>query len=322
MKNMNCSEVDVFERREFLKRSALIAAGAVLAEKFAKWSEIAASVAEEKSKVVVVTSDAVIREGQAANASVVEKMLERGICELAGKSNPVEAWKNFLKPTDVVGIADAGKHLENVPEVVAAVLKGIASAGVASMKLGYFDYGDRRAWLGEVSKGLKPAGISEDVFQGGIYKIPARFAVEPYTVVMQIPTVKPNIMSGVAGVIKHFATMAKRGPAVYHPDGMVTAGSVINDDFAGKHRLVIVDALKFAVTQRPHRPPDALHYQKSLILSTDAVAADAVALDLFLKAGCKPFGDVPPRWHIEAADKVYHAGVSDLARIEVRQVRV
>jgi hypothetical protein len=132
----------------------------------------------------------------------------------------------------------------------------------------------------------------------------------------------PEPRCGVAGVIKHFATLAKRGPAAYHPDGMVTAGSVIEEDFAGKHRLVIVDALRFAVTQRPHRPPEALHYQKSLLLSTDPVAADAVALDLFLKAGCKPFGDVPPRLHLEAADRDYHAGVSDLAKIEVRQIKV
>jgi hypothetical protein len=155
-----------------------------------------------------------------------------------------------------------------------------------------------------------------------LYRMPARFAVDPFDGLVVVCTLKPHYLCGVSGVVKHFATLSKKGPKVYHPDGMVTAGSVLVTDFKEHRKLVVVDALRFAKTGDPHRPAKDYVFPKSLVLSTDPVAADAVALDMFLKAGCKPFGEIPPRLHIEAADKDYHAGVSDLSKIEVRRINV
>jgi len=330
--SMNRSEADGLPRREFLKRSALTAAGVVIAGKFVRWSEMDALGAEEKSKVVVVRSDWAISEGGAVNAAVVEKMLERGISELAGKSDARKAWRTFFKPSDSVATCDAGFHLQNVPELTVATLKGLAFAGVASMKLGsqYVTLSQQRPalapkaapWISAVKEELKAAGISEDVIDPALYKIPARYAVEPFDALLVVCTLKPHYISGVSGVVKHFATLSKKGPATYHPNAMATAGSVLQTDFSNHRKLVVVDALRFAKVAPPHRQASDLYYSKILILSTDPVAADTVALDLFLKAGCKPYGDIPPRVHIETADKQYHAGVSDLSRIEIRRVEV
>ena len=93
---------------------------------------------EARSRVVVVTSSAVISEGEPdrANAPALEKMLERGVCELAGKSALLAAWQTFFGPSDAVATCDAGFHLQNVPELTVAILKGLAFAGVQKIKLG------------------------------------------------------------------------------------------------------------------------------------------------------------------------------------------
>lgn len=329
--SMNRSEVDSLPRREFLKWSALTAVSVVIAGKFIRWNEIEAFAAEEKSKVVVVRSDLAISEDGSANAAVVEKMLERGISELAGKSDAKKAWRTFFNPSDSVATCDAGFHLQNVPEVTVATLKGLAFAGVADMKLGshYVTLSQQRPslenkaapWISAVKEGLKAAGISEDVIDPVLYNIPARYAVEPFDALLVVATLKPHYISGVSGVVKHFATLSKKGPKEYHPDAMVTAGSVLQTDFSNHRKLVVVDALRFAKRFAPSRlRTEDLYYAKALILSTDPVAADTVALDMFLKAGCKPHGEIPPRVHIEAADKRYHAGVSDLSKIEIQRV--
>ncbi|MBM3334383.1 DUF362 domain-containing protein [Candidatus Sumerlaeota bacterium] len=319
-------------RREFLRQSVLTAAGTVVAGELRAQSESA----EMKSKVVMVTSDAAIRDDSPdrANLAVVEKMLEKGICELAAKNDVKKAWETFFNASDSVASSDGGFHLQNLPEVTIATLKGLALAGVASMKLGsqYVTLSRKKEaslaskaapWISVVKEGMKAAGISESVIDEALYDLPARYAVEPFDALLVVCTLKPHYISGVAGAVKHFATLSKKGPKEYHPDAMVTAGSVLQTDFKSHRKLVVIDALRFARRFAPgHLQPQDYCYPKALIISTDPVAADAVAFDLFLKVGCKPAGAIPARLHIEAADKKYHAGVSDLAKIELRTIKL
>ena len=169
---------------------------------------------------------------------------------------------------------------------------------------------------------MKAANLSPQVIDPALYRIPARFAVETFSGLLLVCTFKPHYLCGVSGVAKHFCTLSRKGPSEYHDNAMVTAGSALAADFGRHRKLVVVDALRFARTASPHRPATEYVFPKALILSTDSVAADTVALDLFLKSGCRPHGAIPPRVHIEAADKRYHCGASDMARIEVRRVSV
>jgi hypothetical protein len=43
-------------------------------------------------------------ETSAANDEVVREMMARGMCALTGKKTPLEAWRQFVVPADVVGI--------------------------------------------------------------------------------------------------------------------------------------------------------------------------------------------------------------------------
>lgn len=297
-------------RREFLKRSAFVAGSAALAGAPLQAAEETASSPEEKTQVVVVTAPQVIDHHQPVNVELLRKMLSQGICALAGKDNAAAAWKVFIRPTDAVCVNEAGTWLANVPEVLAEVMQGVMQASPRAVKLVY--YGHQSAeWVATMRKLLQERGIPPEVMDGSLI---SRISTEPFTTLVMVPTLKSHTVSGVSGVVKHFATISKEGPAPHHPDAMHTAGSVIVPQFGHLRKLIIVDALRFGETTK-----GPSYYHKSLVLGTDPVAVDTIALDLFLE-NCKPHGTLPPRYHIEAADKEFHAGTSDRNKIEVQKL--
>ncbi len=55
--------------------------------------------------VIAVSSDRCVDvETNAANAEVVREMMAQGMCALTGATTPLDAWRRFFVPTDVVGI--------------------------------------------------------------------------------------------------------------------------------------------------------------------------------------------------------------------------
>jgi uncharacterized protein (DUF362 family) len=88
--------------------------------------------------VEVQRADAVSDENE-INAGAVKSMMDRGMCELTGADHPVEAWRRFFQPGDVVGIKvnPVGRkrgpgHVGSIssPEVILEVVQGLRSAGV------------------------------------------------------------------------------------------------------------------------------------------------------------------------------------------------
>src|SRR5579862_8786201 len=119
-------------RREFVGRSAL-AAGA-LAVPFG--TDTAHAAGAPKAKVVVVTTREAIGPGSPPPLALIEKMLEKGMVALAGKSDPMQAWTTFVRHTDRVCLPTAGGQLESVPEVNIAVYRALTRLGVAKLTVG------------------------------------------------------------------------------------------------------------------------------------------------------------------------------------------
>jgi hypothetical protein len=302
-------------RRVLLKETAS-AAGALALGVSAP--ELLAEERAHKTKVVIVTCPEVIERDRPVNGGALRKMVEKGITELAGKRDVTAAWKSFIRPTDSVALADAGTWLLNVPEVVVEVMRGVVSAAPSAAKFTYCAYDAQHPdWLAQVRSGLQEGAIPPTVMDGNVYTFrPSKFHQNPFTALVMTPTLKSHTIAGVSGVIKHYATMCKEGPAPHHPNAMETAGSVIVPQFGHMRPLIIVDALRFGETTRGPQ-----FYQKSLIFGTDPVAVDVVALDVYLR-NCKTHGDLPPEHHRILADTRYKAGTSDRAKIAVREVKV
>jgi Domain of unknown function (DUF362) len=255
-------------------------------------------------------------------------MIEKGVTTLAGKSDPLQAWTSFVRPADRVCLPTSGGQLENVPEVNIAVYKALARLGVAKMTIG--THRMSKAWRDSVTEAMKeqmPELISNRLF--GIANLPMEALVVT-------PTVKHHDIAGISGTTKLYACFSKLGPWNYHSEtprndprwdgvaggGMGACGWVPANDFKDVRKLHIVDMVRVGGTSRGFTAfPEGWIYTKSLVFSTDPIAADRVAFDIYLKVA-HASGRLDPLYHLERAESEYKAGVADLARIEIRRVVV
>jgi hypothetical protein len=113
-------------------------------------------------------------------------------------------------------------------------------------------------------------------------------------------------------------------PSNYHDEGCSSLGKIWTYPMVkGKTRLNILSALTPQFYGRGANFFDRRYVwaYKGLIVGTDPVAVDAIGAQLLQTKRTAHFGDdrpldVPPV-HIEAAEKRYNLGVSDLKRIRL-----
>ena len=154
--------------------------------------------------------------------------------------------------------------------------------------------------------------------------------------IVVLPTVKHHDVAGVSAGLKLYACFSKKGPWNYHGEtpkedprwdgksggSMGACGWVAANEYKSTRKLHILDMIRVGGSSRGFTAwPDGWVYTNSLVLSTDPVAADRVAIDMYLKVA-QPSGRLDPMYHIERADKEYKAGVSDLAKIDVRRITI
>jgi len=312
---------ETISRRELVRGAAAVG-GALLLPGSAE------AAPEKKAKVVVVVTKAEISTEKPAPLALVEQMLEKGITTLAGKSDPIQAWTTFVRPTDRVCLPTAGGQMENVPEVNIAVYRALARLGVNKMTVG--THRMSAAWRSKVTEAMKdqmPEIITNKLF--GIANLPMEALVVT-------PTVKHHDIAGISGTTKLYACFSKLGPWNYHGEtprndprwdgvtggGMGACGWVPANDFKEQRKLHIVDMIRVGATSRGFTVfPDGWVFTKTMVFSTDPIAADRVAFDIYLKVA-RASGRIDPLYHLERAESEYKAGVADLARIDVRKVTV
>jgi Domain of unknown function (DUF362) len=317
-------EVGTITRRELVGRAAL-AAGALVLPGAMKAVEAAE---RPSAKVVVVTTGEKLERSKPVPQGLVDKMVEKGVTTLAGKSDPMQAWASFVRATDHVCLPNSGGQMENMPEVSIAVYRALAKLGVNKMTVG--THRASAEWLRQVRTALKdqqPEMITNKLF--GIANL-------PMDALVVTPTIKHHDIAGISGTLKLYACFSKLGPWNYHGEvphqsptwdgqmggGMGACGWVAANDFKSVRKLHILDMIRIGTTSRSWVAyPEGWVYTNALIFSTDPVAADTVAFDLYLKHG-KASGSIDPFYHVTRADSEYHAGISDGKKIDVRRVTV
>jgi len=128
------------DRREFLK--SLIAGAAVTyGTAMAKTVDKLGIPGPYPGRVIAVEHAGSIVDGKFQRPAV-HSMMDRGMMDLTGAPSPVEAWRSFFEPSDVVGIKlnPVGRpDVISSPEAVHEIIAGLQSAGVPLKNIVAYD---------------------------------------------------------------------------------------------------------------------------------------------------------------------------------------
>jgi uncharacterized protein (DUF362 family) len=333
-------------RRKFLR--GLAAAPAALwalasGEKAASepvGAPVIASSSPAGAKVVVAKRKTAADAGGKVNPNEVADLLGKSIVAVTGKSDQRAAWKSLFGKKDVVGIKVnclAGYGLSSHPELVSAIVGGLAEAGVAKENIIIWDRaGHELSAAGFSSKTVagartlgtdsRGAGYEDEIeFSGEIGSCFSTILSRLCTAVINVPVLKDHDLSGVSLGMKNFYG-AIHNPNKYHDDNCDPYIADLNRHplIAKKMRLVVCDGLKGQYHGGPASREQWAWPAGTLLVGTDPVAVDRIGLELIenkrKQVGMDPLKEVGREAkHIQTAAQ-NGLGVADIARIN--RVRV
>ena len=276
----------IIERREFLKESTLVAAGAAFGLPVER---------VEKSRVVLIRHRDAVEAGSNFNAGIIQQMLDEAVMALLDRDDPVEAFKTLIKPGEIVGIkSNVWSYLPTPAELEQAIKRRVIDAGVREEDIAIDDHTVRR----------------NPVFQNA-------------TSLINVRPIRTHYLAGMSGCMKNYIMFAESQPAM-HPNSCADLGTCYNLPMVrGKTRLNILSCLTPQFHGRgPHHFSRRYVWDyKGILVGQDIVAVDAIGLEL-IKAKRRevlgPGREIPPvPKHIEIADRVHGIGTSDINKIEL-----
>jgi len=291
----------VFTRRDFLRVAAL----SPLAGAFASYQkqpidqegrqQPISQVEVEKTKVVLIRDENALVAFKKPNAKVVQRMLDEALSTLLAEEDPLQAWKQVVKPSDIVGIkSNIMRYLPTTAEVEQVIKGRVLDAGVPEENIGIDDRGAK----------------SNPIFQKA-------------TAIINVRPARTHHWSGIGGCIKNPIMYSSR-PSDYHPDSCADLATLW-DHFNLRKRVKLNILLMLNPqfhTVGPHSYANKYVWEyKGILVSQDPVAVDAIGLNIIQARRFEYFGeDKPlqtPAKHIRLADTRHHLGVSDPNKIEL-----
>jgi hypothetical protein len=263
--------------------------------------------------VVKVTSAKCVDEAtNAANADVVKQMMDRGICALTGASTPLEAWRKFIEPKDVVGIkVNCGGHpyVVSAYEIVTEVIRQLQAVGVPPTQIYIYErfqnqmdevnyaphvpegvsiVAAERANRYSDNNGYDPATYLEaDLFgEEDTRSNMMKLVSQRLTKIINIPNMKDHGATGATGCLKNIAYGSFSNVARTHSRGKTHTYSVVGtlatiEPLRSRTVLQIMDGIRGVWHGGPFaRTKKYVFYPKQIMFGTDPVAIDRLLLDI------------------------------------------
>jgi len=279
-------------RRDFLRQSGLAALAGL-----AGWETLAAAQRPRFAAVRPAATVALVRDRGALNADgsingeVVEQMVSDAVRALTGERQPQAAWRRLFRESDSVGLKFSRCGWMRVPtsqEVIDGVIAGLAMVPVP------------RARVHSADSGLPVADC---------------------TALVNVSSLKAHPLAGMAAAIKNYINFHPK-PDRYHGQSNAKLPEVwLRPEVKGKTRLIVLDLLTPYFGTGPQIDPRYKADYRGVLVATDPVAADTVALSLCRKLRDrykgKPWPLSPPPLWLAAADHQYHLGTADPAKIRL-----
>ncbi len=336
-----------YSRRRFLKQTALTAAGWAAARKlapgFERWLD--PRLTAEKSKVVLVRHKSVVDASGKVQSPLLQEMLDKAITTFTGQSSISDAWRRFISPEDIVGLkintlgcqdVRGTDYTRHFPAIIEAVARGLRGIGIKDRNIVVWDRSEEE---------MKEAGLTIQPNPGAMRFIankpgrrdPGEYAATSYpvgggssrvsriladvcTTLINIPVPKTHGNSIFTCSLKnHYGTIDN--PNRYHANNCSDPGiAEVNaiPIIRQKQKLVVCDDLLIVTEAGPRWDRRFIRPFGGVLVSTDPVAVDAVALsildDLRKTDGMEAIAPRVP--HIALAEKL-GLGKSRLEDIEL-----
>ena len=242
-----------------------------------------------KSVVAIARSQTVLNQAFEVDKVAATQILRDAVKSAAGAKTHEEAWKKLFKPSDMVGIVTSKAVNPTHSELIDLVKSELMAAGVPEASIVY------------------PQRITALATQ--------------CTALIALPALKAHWLTGLGTVMKLYIMYSVK-PSDYHNENSGKLGEIWQlDCVKGKTKLVLIDALRPLCDKGPQIDPRYVWNYNGIIASTDPVAAEAVGLKIIQtkrdEIKGEPWPLSPPPLCVEAADKQYHLGTSDLAKIKI-----
>lgn len=284
-------------RRQFISNTSMAAIGSTLFLA-APASIFTGSKEDKKSTVVLIRNKEVLDANGTPNSSIVLDMLDKAVTTITGKTDPVEGWKTFIKPTDIVGIkTNVWGPIPTTSQVEEALKKRVMDVGVKESDISISDRGVLR----------------DPVFKKATALINAR-------------PMRTHHWAGVGTLIKNYI-MFVPDPYNYHADACADLGKIwYLPHVKGKNRLnVLVMFTPQFHNIGPHGfSPRHVWKYYGLLVGFDPVAIDSIGVQIIQAQRKVYFGEDrplnPPPKHILMADTRYHLGTADPNKINLIKI--
>lgn len=260
------------------------------------WSQRIHSSAPSKANVVIAKQASAGQSTAKIKTAEVVRLLNDSAAAFAGKPDAQSTWRSLFVPDDVVGIkvnSLAGDGLASHPVLVAAIVDGLASAGISRERIIVWDRQEHELEaagfsmdsvngarvLATDSRGI---GYEEDIeFSGEIGSCFSRLLSRVCTAMINVPVLKDHDLSGVSLGMKNFYG-AIHNPNKYHDNNCDPYIADLNAHpfITKKLRLVICDGLKGQYHGGPAYRPQWTWPAATLIVGNDPVAVDRIGLEI------------------------------------------
>jgi uncharacterized Fe-S center protein len=265
--------------------------------------------------IAVKSAKCLDKSGDQANAAAVREMMERGMRALTGEAKTIDAWRQFIKPDDVVGIkVNCGgyPHVVSAHEIVTETIRNLMAVGVKPTQIYVYerfqnqlDNVNYRPHLDAVAEGINifapergNRGVDNNNYDPHTYveadffgeddtrSNMIRLISERLTKIINIPNMKDHGATGVTGCLKNIAYGSFSNVARTHFKGVTHTRSFVGtlanvEPLRSRTVLQIMDGLRGVWHAGPFaRTKKYVFYPKTIMFSTDPVAIDRLLLDI------------------------------------------
>jgi len=273
-------------RRDFIRGTVGATLGASLVG--INWSK-AKGAAAESSLVTIVRDKNAMDAAKNVDTGILKNMVDQTLIKFTGKNSVKDAWLSLVKPNDMIGLVPTPHLNPTHEELVTAVKNSLIDSGIPEENI--------------------------TNAQGGPDKPKA------CTALIGLPALKAHWLTGIGTVLKLYI-LYSGSPRSYHEQNNSKLGEIWNLPFVkGKTRLVLVDALHPLCDKGPQPDPRYKWAYNGLIAGTDPVAVETVCLKIIMNKReamrGEPWPISPPPLCLEAADKEYGLGTSQIENIKI-----